>query len=72
MNKALALLEFDSVATGVLAVDRMLKQAPGGLVALRHRPSLASIWRWSGASVAATEEAHAVGVVSWHRQNGRA
>ena len=26
--KALALLEFESIARGVLAVDRMLKQAP--------------------------------------------
>lgn len=62
MNQAMALLEFASVATGMLAVDQMLKQSPiavlrcgsvhpGGYLAL------------VGGSVASTEEAHRAGSV---------
>ena len=63
MNQTLALLEFDSVAAGVLAVDRMLKQAPIGLLrcgSVHPGRYLALI----GGSVASTEEAHAAGVRS--------
>jgi microcompartment protein CcmL/EutN len=68
MNKALALIEFDSMATGVLAVDRMLKQAPVALLrcgTVHPGKYLALV----GGTVAATEEAHAVGV-ELARQNG--
>lgn len=61
MYKALALLEFDSVATGVLAVDRMLKKAPVALLrcgTVHPGRYLALV----GGTVAATEEAHAEGV----------
>jgi microcompartment protein CcmL/EutN len=61
MNKALALLEFESVATGVLAVDRMLKRAPVALLrcgTVHPGRYLALV----GGTVAATEEAHAEGV----------
>jgi len=60
MNKALALLEFDSVATGVLAVDRMLKKSPVALLrcgTVHPGRYLALV----GGTVAATEEAHAEG-----------
>ena len=63
MNQALALLEFDSVAAGVLAVDRMLKQAPIALLrcgSVHPGRYLALV----GGSVAGTEEAHAAGVRS--------
>ena len=63
MNKSLALLEFNSVAAGVLAVDRMLKQAP--IIMLRcgsvHPGRYLAL---VGGSVASTEEAHAAGVQS--------
>ena len=60
MNKALALIEFESMATGVLAVDRMLKQAPVALLrcgTVQPGRYLALV----GGTVAATEEAYAVG-----------
>jgi len=60
MNQALALLEFSSVATGVLAVDRMLKRSPVALLrcgTVHPGRYLALV----GGSVAATEEAHAEG-----------
>ncbi len=63
MNQALALLEFDSVAAGVLAVDRMLKQAPIALLrcgSVHPGRYLALV----GGSVAGTEEAHTAGVRS--------
>ena len=61
MSKSLALLEFGSVAVGVLAVDRMLKKSPVALVrcgTVHPGRYLALV----GGSVAATEEAHAEGV----------
>jgi len=63
MYQALALLEFDSVAAGVLAVDRMLKQAPIALLrcgSVHPGRYLALV----GGSVASTEEAHTAGVRS--------
>lgn len=69
MNQALALLEFDSVAAGILAVDRMLKQAPIALLrcgTVHPGRYLALI----GGSVASTEEAHAAGVWSAQEQKG--
>jgi len=63
MNQALALLEFNSVAAGVLAVDRMLKQAPIALLrcgSVHPGRYLVLV----GGSVASTEEAHAAGVRS--------
>ena len=67
MNQALALLEFDSVAAGILAVDRMLKQAPIALLrcgTVHPGRYLALV----GGSVASTEEAHAAGVLSAQEQ----
>ncbi len=67
MNQALALLEFDSVAAGVLAVDRMLKQAPIALLrcgTVHPGRYLALV----GGSVASTAEAHDAGVVSGRGQ----
>ena len=67
MNQALALLEFDSVAAGVLAVDRMLKQAPIALLrcgTVHPGRYLALV----GGSVASTQEAHDAGVVSGRGQ----
>jgi microcompartment protein CcmL/EutN len=61
MNQALALLEFDSIAAGVLAVDRMLKQAPIAVLrcgSVHPGRYLALV----GGSVASTEEAHTEGV----------
>jgi microcompartment protein CcmL/EutN len=61
MNRALALLEFESVATGVLAVDRMLKRAPVALLrcgTVHPGKYLVLV----GGTVAATEEAHDEGV----------
>ena len=61
MSKSLALLEFGSVAVGVLAVDRMLKKSPVALLrcgTVHPGRYLALV----GGSVAATEEAHAEGV----------
>jgi microcompartment protein CcmL/EutN len=69
MNQALALLEFDSVAAGVLAVDRMLKQAPIALLrcgSVHPGRYLALV----GGSVASTEEAHAAG--AWSGQDQKA
>jgi microcompartment protein CcmL/EutN len=69
MNQALALLEFDSVAAGILAVDRMLKQAPIALLrcgTVHPGRYLALV----GGSVASTEEAHAAGV--WTGQQEQA
>ena len=60
MNHALALLEFESVAAGVLAVDRMLKRSPVALLkcgTVHPGRYLALV----GGSVASTEEAHAAG-----------
>lgn len=71
MNQALALLEFDGVAAGVLAVDRMLKQAPIGLLrcgSVHPGRYLALV----GGSVASTEEAYAMGVVTAREQNALA
>ncbi|MBE0565703.1 MAG: BMC domain-containing protein, partial [Krumholzibacteria bacterium] len=56
MNGAFALLEFDSVAAGVLAVDRMLKRSPLALL----RCGSVHPGRWLalvGGSVAAAQEA---------------
>ena len=61
MTQALALIEFDSIAAGVLAVDRMLKQAPIALLkcgSVHPGRYLALV----GGSVASTEEAHGMGV----------
>lgn len=61
MSRALALLEFDSVATGVLAVDRMLKKSPVALLrcgTVHPGRYLAMV----GGTVAATQEAHAEGL----------
>lgn len=69
MNQALALLEFNSVAAGVLAVDRMLKQAPIALLrcgSVHPGRYLVLV----GGSVASTEEAHAAGVQSACDQGG--
>ena len=69
MNQALALLEFDSVAAGILAVDRMLKQAPIALLrcgTVHPGRYLALV----GGSVASTEEAHAAGI--WSAQEQKA
>jgi microcompartment protein CcmL/EutN len=60
MNPALALLEFESVAAGLLAVDTMLKQSPVALLrcgSVHPGRYLALV----GGSVASTEEAHAAG-----------
>jgi len=61
MGPALALLEFGSVAAGVLAVDRMLKRSPVAILrcgTIHPGRYLALV----GGSVASTEEAHAEGV----------
>ncbi len=61
MAHALALLEYSSVAAGVVAVDRMLKRSPVALL----RCGTVHPGRWLalvGGSVASTEEAHAEGV----------
>lgn len=60
MNPALALLEFESVAAGLLAVDSMLKRSPVALLrcgSVHPGRYLALV----GGSVASTEEAHAAG-----------
>lgn len=60
MNQALALIEFEGVAAGVLAVDRMLKRSPVALLkcgTVHPGRYLALV----GGSVASTEEAHAAG-----------
>jgi microcompartment protein CcmL/EutN len=61
MRQALALLEFNSVAAGVLAVDRMLKKAPIAMLrcgSVHPGRYLALV----GGSVASTQEAFAAGV----------
>ncbi len=61
MTTALALLEFDSVPIGVLAVDRMLKRAPVRLLrcgTVHPGRFLALV----GGTVGSTEEAHREGV----------
>lgn len=61
MSKSLALLEFGSIAVGVLAVDRMLKKSPVALLrcgTVQPGRYLALV----GGTVAATEEAHAEGM----------
>lgn len=63
MSKAFALLEYGSVAVGVLAVDRMLKKSPVALLrcgTIHPGRYLALV----GGTVAATEEAHAEGVAT--------
>ncbi len=60
MNQALALLEFNGAAAGMLAVDRMLKQSPVALLrcgTVQPGRYLALV----GGSVASTGEAHAAG-----------
>jgi bacterial microcompartment shell protein len=62
MSQALSLLEYGSVAVGMLAVDRMLKKSPVALL----RCGTVHPGRYLvlvGGSVASTEEAHAEGVV---------
>jgi len=61
MSQSLALLEFGSVAVGMLAVDRMLKNSPVALLrcgTIHPGRYLALV----GGSVASTEEAHNEGV----------
>ncbi len=61
MTQALALIEFDGAAAGILAVDRMLKMSPVALLrcgTVHPGRYLALV----GGSVAAVEEAHAEGV----------
>lgn len=61
MGPALALLEFASVATGMLAVDRMLKRSPVAML----RCGTVHPGRYLvlvGGSVASTEEAHTEGL----------
>lgn len=61
LQSARALLEYTSVAVGVLAVDRMLKRSPVALLrcgTVHPGRYLALV----GGSVASTEEAHAEGV----------
>ncbi len=60
MSKSLALLEYSSIAVGVLAVDRMLKKSPVALLrcgTIHPGRYLALV----GGSVGATQEAHAEG-----------
>jgi len=60
MTPALALLEFSGPAVGILAVDRMLKRSPVGLLrcgTVHPGRYLALV----GGTVAAVEEAHAAG-----------
>lgn len=60
MNNSLALLEFSSVAVGIMAVDKMLKKSPVALLqcgTVHPGRYLALV----GGSVAATEEAFAEG-----------
>jgi len=62
MNQALALLEYGSVATGILAVDQMLKKSPIAVLrcgSVHPGRYLALV----GGSVASTEEAHTAGSV---------
>ena len=61
MSRALALLEFESVAVGILAVDRMLKKSPVALLRCGsvHPGRYLALF---GGTVASTEEAYAEGV----------
>ncbi len=62
MSQSLALLEFGSVAVGMLAVDRMLKNSPVALLrcgTVHPGRYLALV----GGSVASTQEAHSEGVL---------
>jgi len=62
MNQALALLEYASVATGLLAVDQMLKHSPIAVLrcgSVHPGRYLALV----GGTVASTEEAHTAGSV---------
>jgi len=71
MTQALALLEFNGAAVGVLAVDRMLKRAPIALL----RCGTVHPGRYLvlvGGSVASTEEAHEAGIASAREQGGLA
>lgn len=61
MSRAVALLEFESTAVGILATDRMVKKAPVSLLrcgTVQPGRYLALV----GGTVGATEEAHAAGV----------
>ena len=61
MKHAIALLEYDTVAGGVYAVDRMVKASPVALL----RCGSVHPGRWLalvGGTVAATAEAHAAGI----------
>jgi len=63
MSKAVALLEFESVAVGVLAVDRMLKKAPVALLrcgTIHPGRYLVLV----GGTVASTQEAHLEGLAT--------
>ena len=63
MNHAIALLEYDSVAGGILAVDRMVKASPVALL----RCGSVHPGRWLalvGGTVAATAVAHAEGAAA--------
>jgi microcompartment protein CcmL/EutN len=65
MNQALALLEFSSVAAGILAVDQMLKRSPVAVLrcgTVHPGRYLALV----GGSLASTGEAHAAGVRIGH------
>jgi len=60
ISQAFALLEFEDIAAGVLAVDRMLKRSPVALLRCGtvHRGRYLAL---VGGSVASTEEAHSAG-----------
>lgn len=63
MSQSLALMEFGSVAVGLLAVDRMLKNSPVALLrcgTIHPGRYLALV----GGTVASTQEAHAEGVTA--------
>jgi microcompartment protein CcmL/EutN len=63
MNQAIALLEYASVAGGIVAVDRMVKASPVALL----RCGSVHPGRWLalvGGTVAATAEAHAEGIAA--------
>ncbi len=69
MNQALALLEFENVSVGILAVDRMLKQSPVAVLrcgSVHPGRYLALV----GGSVASTEEAHGNGAAVGCDQGG--
>lgn len=71
MSQALALLEFESVAVGLLAVDRMLKKSPVALLrcgTVHPGRYLALV----GGSVASTQVAHAEGLLVAEESGARA